>query len=46
MPNLWALWDDDINPTLIFVSDQHIAFELNSHQTTGLWRLSMLPHLI
>ena len=34
MPNLWALWGNDVIATVIFVSDQCIALEISYYQST------------
>jgi len=34
MPNLWALWGNELLSTVIFVSDQCIALELSCFQST------------
>jgi hypothetical protein len=33
LPNLWALWGNELIATVIFVSDQCIALEISSYQS-------------
>jgi len=35
LPNLWAMWGRDINPSIIFVSSQCIVLEISFQQTTA-----------
>jgi hypothetical protein len=34
LPNLWALWGNELSATVIFVSDQCIALEISCFQST------------
>jgi hypothetical protein len=34
LPNLWALWGNDLCATVIFLSDQCIALEISCYQST------------
>jgi hypothetical protein len=34
LPNLWALWGNDVTATVIFVSDQCITLEVSCFQST------------
>jgi len=34
LPNLWAIWGNDLLATVIFVSDQCIALEISCYQST------------
>jgi hypothetical protein len=34
LPNLWALWGNEVSTEVLFVSDQCIALEISCHQST------------
>jgi hypothetical protein len=48
LPNLWALWGNDLLATVIFISDQGIAFFLANlgHSVVGTVWQNSLPHAL